>query len=191
MKTLLFTYKFLFLTLMTFPLALCSNDNDAEEQTPKEPLEITFTENFFTECNQIKTVQGVKMSMIAFTSDEIDPNSLQKDLIGECNDPSNNFDVEQRTDHSLNGEVRLGLYPDVLEIDLSGVQGRSKILLTIDDNCSIGCTNANLYQGSSIIKSISNQKVGEVEDLVFDISDNTTKVRIWSFEAFLYKVTIE
>lgn len=37
MKTILFTYKFLFVTLLTLPLALCSKDNDIskDEETPQ------------------------------------------------------------------------------------------------------------------------------------------------------------
>ena len=128
--------------------------------------------------------------MIPFSSDEIDPNSPQKDLIGTCHVTSNNFYV-QNVGNPFEGNMTLGLFPNLLEVDISGLEGTSKIRFTFYDNCSIGCTQANLYEGNNIIKTVSNKTVQVSEDFVFDISSNTTKVRIWSFEGFLYRITVE
>jgi hypothetical protein len=51
------------MTLTVLPLAMCSsNDDNSEQETPFEPIEVTFTEDFFTDCNQIKDINGVKLS---------------------------------------------------------------------------------------------------------------------------------
>ena len=134
MKAFMFSTKFLWTLLITLPLNLCSSDDGGEDNT-FEPITITFEENFETDCGEVWIVDNVNLSISPFTEDEIDPNGLNSDLIGQC--PFFEFFSGN------NGSVALGLAQAVLEIDFSSIEGFSKITITVADNA--GQTQANLF----------------------------------------------
>ena len=186
MKALLFSYKFLLLTLLSLPLALCSKDNEDTKQD-FEPIEITFTKDFFTDCNQTVSIKNVDLTYRPISENEPSANT-----IGDCDLQDYSLDIEQRENHPFKGFYRLFL-SSYLEIDLSKLLGYSKIRLTIEDNCSVNCTGANLYIDDIIIDKQFNTTSNPIqEELVFDLKNkNIQKVTVYSYEGILYKINIE
>lgn len=174
MKPFLFSYKFLFVVLMALPLSLCSKD-DENKEPDFEPIEITFTEDFFTDCNQIKTIQGINLSY------EKNPDVDQDCLWYEgvlSNDVNPN-------------EISLLLAPAVLKIDISSINDVSKITIIIYDNCGLKCTKTSLYENTSIITTIENSTIQETENFVFDVTANSTQLIVSSFEGYVQKIIVE
>jgi hypothetical protein len=187
MKTLLLTYKFLFITLISLPLALCSNDDDNEAKTVSEPIEITFSENLFSDCNQTVLIDN-----IGLTYRPISINEPSANTVGDCDFADYTLSIEQRENHPLKGLYAMFLGSH-LEIDLTKISGYSKIKLTIEDNCRAGCTGANLYVNNEIVETQLNTKSNPIqEELVFDIKNkNAQKVTVYSYEGAIYKINIE
>ncbi len=196
MKTILISYKFLFMTLITLPLAMCSDDDNTAEETPFEPIEITFIEDFLTDCNQIKTISGVDLSIRKLSINERPANVKDNEEweIPECIwDDYRFFRIPADRSHPWKGSVTLGLgLYDCLEIDFSNVKGISKITLPIDDQCDINTFKANLYEGGNVVSTQGNKLFRSIENLVFDnITNNSTKIRVWACEGSLGKILIE
>lgn len=187
MKTLLFNYKFLVLALAVLPLSMCSKDDESEEEAKFEPIEIVFTEDFFTGCDETVSIENIDLTYRKISEDEPSANT-----IGTCDLQDYSISQEQRENHPFKGLYRLFLSSH-LEIDLSKLSGYSKIRLTIEDNCSASCTGANLYVGNNIVdkqfNTVSNPKQ---EELVFDLKNvDAQKVTVYSYEGILYKINLE
>ena len=177
---------------VAFILTGCSDSNNSDDSPiiNFEPLDIKLTQNLWTGCNQIATVNGVQLSYIAFTENE---SSIPSE-IGTC-DFEGALGVEDRPENPFFGFVDLALAGGggVLEIDFSDLDGVSKITIAIEDNCNIGCTQANLYEGNTIVSTTSNVTFNpQTENLVFDnLTNNATKVRVWSGESSIYQIILE
>lgn len=115
MKTFLFTYKFLFVTLLSLPLALCSEDNEDTTQDFK-PIEITFTEGLFTKCDQTVSIKNVGLTYRPISENETGANlyANNKIIYQKFNTTSNpiqeelvfylkNKDIQKVTVYSLRG----------------------------------------------------------------------------------------
>ncbi|MEE9361959.1 MAG: hypothetical protein V3U92_05115 [Cellulophaga sp.] len=196
MKTFILSTKFLILILTTLPLAMCSSDDDGEAEISFEPIEITFTEDFFTDCNEVKTVNDVSLSIRALSVNE-KPGFVEEGEaweIPECTWRDYRLsEIPNSSNHPWRGSVRLfmGFY-DCLEIDISKIKGASKVTLSIDDQCNINSFTANLYEGSSVVSTEGNKLYRAIEDIVLDnINDKSTKIRVWACEGSIGKITIE
>jgi len=187
MRLPIFSYKFIILLLATLPLSLCSgNDDEGGETINLEPIEINFTEDFFTDCNKTQEVNGVKLSFTGISENE-NGCSLE---IGTCR-WNNNISLGFTTGNG-NTEPTIALFGGTLEIDVDALGGYSKVTITIDDNCGIGCTNANLYEGNNLVSTVGNTILGkDLEDLVLDLTENSSRIRVWSCEGAVVKIMIE
>lgn len=165
----------------------CTESNDEQTtDTPFEPIEITFTEDFFSDCDQTVSIENVDLTFRAISKNEPSANT-----IGDCDFRDNSISIEQRENHPFNGFYRLFLSSH-LEIDISKLSGYSEIRLGIDDNCAVGCTGANLYVNDAIVSTVLNQTSNPGEELVFNIKNlNVQKITVYSFEGALYKINID
>jgi len=186
-------YSLYLVLLLSIILTGCpgSNNDDDDIIISFEPIEVKFTQDFITSCNQIATINGVKLSYIAFTENE----SSTPSEIGVCDFEGVLEGVENRPESPFFGFVDLALVGGggVLEIDFSDLDGLSKISIAIEDNCGVGCTQANLYEGNTIVAHTANLTHNpQTENLVFDnLTTNATKVRVWSGESSIYQITIK
>lgn len=179
------TLKFLLLSLFLVLLSACSDDEDEGEtiiETPFETITITFEEDFETDCGQVWTIADVNLSISPFTEDEIDPEGFNADMIGRC--PFYSFQLFRDRPTVLLAQA-------AIEIDFSALSGVSQITIEIADNA--GGTRANLYEGDEIIAFDGAIEGGlESETLVFDnISEEATRIRVWSFEGFIFNIVFE
>jgi hypothetical protein len=87
--------------------------------------------------------------------------------------------------------MALTLGSGILEIDLSSITGASKATITIDDNCAVNCTKANLYEGNNVVFNTGNATVASEENLVLNLSDDSSKITVWSCEGAVLKIVIE
>ncbi|MEM8938600.1 MAG: hypothetical protein AAGC64_04545 [Bacteroidota bacterium] len=191
MKAFIFSFNFLLTLFLTLPLALCSSDDDnpPEPDETFRPIEVTFTEDFFTDCNQVQTIDGARVSYRLTSENENPFNGETTTGLCDFTQVNNSLFKENREGHVFQGEYRIFI-GNHLEIDLSQVDGASKVIISIDDDCSIGCTRANLYENGQVISTISNTTT-EVEELEFNVDDNSEKVTVYSAEGFVYKITLE
>lgn len=187
MKSIIISFKFIGALFLMLPLALCSSEEDNTPDTENlEAVTINFTTDFFTDCNQIKNVDGVQLSYVAITQNE---NSCSQEL-GTCNWSDNIYPNGFTTNANYN-QPALALFGGVLEIDISALSGASQAIITVDDNCGVGCTQANLYEGNTVVASTANTILGtQIEDLVLNLSTNATKVTVWSCEGAVVEIRI-
>lgn len=93
---------------------------------------------------------------------------------------------------SGNTEPTIALFGGTLEIDIDALGGYSKATITIDDNCGTGSTNANLYEGNNLVSTVGNTILGkDLEDLVLDLTENSSRIRVWPCEGAVVKILIE
>ena len=177
---------------LAFILTNCQNSNNSNDNPMAnfDPVEVKFTQDLWTGCNQTTTVNGVKLSYIAHTNNENDNVSD----IGQC-DFEGALGVEDRPESpffEFNDLALAGGF-GVLEIDFSDLDGVQKISIAIENNCGAGCTQANLYEGNTIVATTANVTNNpQTENLVFDnLTSNASKVRVWSGEASIYQIKFE
>ena len=166
----------------------CTESNDEPtDDASFEPIEITFTEDFFTNCNQTVSVGNVNLTYRPISENEPSANT-----IGDCGLYDYSISIEQRENHPFNGLYGLFLGSH-LEIDISRLSGYSEIRLTIEDNCSVGCTGANLYVDNEIVEKQFNTTSNPIqEELIFDLRGiSAQKVTVYSFEGILFKINID
>ena len=168
MKTLLFSYKFLFMTLMSLPLALCSSDNDYE--TPFEPVTIDLSSVDVALEDTFFTVNGFQFNARRVSTDEVTNDGI---LLA----------------YPENGEGSL------LELDLSTVAGISKITLSIFNNNGDG-TVVSLWNNGTLVEERSNLPNATSGNLFKDTSLSVSGkqidlLRITSFEATIRSIKLE
>lgn len=186
MQSFIFSAKSVILMLVALPLSLCSNSDDSEDTVNVEPIVINFTEDFFTDCDQIQEVNGVKLSFTGISENE---NGCGSE-IGVCR-WNNNISLGFTTG-SGNTLPSIALFGGTLEIDIDGLVGYKWAKITIDDNCGAGCTNANLYEGGNLISTEKNTVLGkDLEDLVIALTEDSSRIRIWSCEGAIVSILLE
>ncbi len=187
MRSFIFSAKSVILMLVALPLSLCSNNNDDKDGIDNfDPIVINFTEDFFTDCNQTREVNGVKLSFVGLSENE-GGCSLE---IGTCR-WNDNISLGF-TSGSGNTAPSIALFGGTLEIDIDGLVGYTKATITIDDNCGAGCTNANLYEGINVISTIENTVLGkDLEDLVIGLTEDSSLIRVWSCEGAIVSILLE
>lgn len=186
LKRLLF-----YLAIVISSISCSENEENIENQQSFEPIEIQFELDFFTECNQVRTVEGVNLSILPWSEDELDPNGLNADMIGTCTDYGLGFRNLEGFDDERDGLVGMFLAPSLLEIDFSDLEGISNISIVVADNA--GGTVARLYESNTIVDTKFAQQSGfTVENLVFtQITEDATKIRLGSFEGEVYYIRFE
>ncbi|MEW4923522.1 hypothetical protein [Algibacter sp. 2305UL17-15] len=164
MKTILFSYKFIFIIFTTLPLAMCSNDDNTEEENPFQPVTInldglnidTDDTSFVVDGFQFKATRVKSQSggiLLAY------PN--------------------QASDFS------------VLELDLTKSIGVSKISISLFNNCS-GCLDIQILNGNQIVTEVKGTELESGENLVeIDINTNVSALRIGSLETIIYTIKLE
>lgn len=182
MKTIINISKFGFFIFLSLQLVSCSS-SDGEDEGDFEPIEITFTEDFFTDCDQIKTIDKVKLAYRKVSENEDPYADTFPVTYGGCGFIGYN-------DFMLHDGIYFLFLGNHLEIDLTELYGASKVILSIDDNCGIGCTKANMYKNGEVIKTQFNTS-RNYEDIVFNLSEGVEKITIASLEGWIYKIVIE
>lgn len=168
------------------------NEDENGQDTAFEPIEITFTENFLTECNEVRTIEGVNLSLRPYTQQDLGE-GFAEELIGTCNLGVSSFFTENREGHPFEGQVAFFFFGGVFEIDFAAFEGVSRIILDIEDNCGSGCSVAKLYNGDTITAEAANTVSNpNQEALVFDnISNEATRVRMFTGEGAIYRIRLE
>lgn len=162
MKTLLFTYKFLFVTLLSLPLALCSdNDSDETEDLSFEPIEINLENTNLDRLDTSFTVDGFN-----FKSEY----------------------AENTPDGIING---IGIAPGSIELNLSSIDGISKISISIFNNCS-ACLDIQALNSNEVVYEIKGTELESGMNLVeMEINTAIDSLRIWSGEAIVIWIKLE
>ena len=122
MKTLLFSYKFLFITLLYLPLALCSsdNDNESESETPFSPVNIDLTTGVNIEVDDTSfSKQGYNFTTYRVTSNEQGIDGISIAYPDSGNNPSS------------------------IVLNLDAINGISSITVSLFNNCG-KCSDFNM-----------------------------------------------
>lgn len=169
MKSFILSTNFFILTLTVLPLSLCSKNDD----NPTEPEEIF--EQITIDLSDVPvTVEDTTFSVDGFT-----------------------FDVFRAV---ANGESILLAFPQdgnpsMLELDLSDVNGFTKITIAMFD--AGGGTTVSLFNDGNLIqenKNIPGISAGDdsFSDVVFELGDQDIDLlRITSLEGFVKSITLE
>jgi len=167
MKTLLFSYKFLFMTLMSLPLAMCSNDDDNNEiETPFESVTIDFSNSTLK-----KEETGFSVSGFNFIN---------------SNGKSGAFGVVDDDGIFLGSGAWI-------ELDLNSIQGISKITITLFNNdATIGTLVSTSNMGTNVQEFTGREIPRRLSDFEINVEGkDLDALRIRSGESLIYSIKLE
>ncbi len=173
MKTLLFSYKFLFITLLYLPLALCSsdNDNESESETPFSPVNIDLTTGVNIEVDDTSfSKQGYNFTTYRVTSNEQGIDGISIAYPDSGNNPSS------------------------IVLNLDAINGISSITVSLFNNCGNGCTSFQIINDGNVIEELNtNDEIPTgIAEVTIDVSElQIDALRLSSFEAILYSIALE
>ena len=163
MKTLLFSYKFLFITFTTLPLAMCSNDETPDEETPIENSnDVTPSDNIETLylTNFSRARIGERLPLLKARKITVNGNSNYRENLG-LEDIVSIFSVSggsYNTDNSFPTKIEDSYTPyDQNNVERNNVtisfvfsdEASSNATLTINSPVTFETLGGNMQDGSS------------------------------------------
>lgn len=172
MKSFILSTKFLFMTLTTLPLAMCSSDDDGEAEISFEPVTLNFSGITVQEDDSSFTVKG-------FSFNNVGAKSHYYSTLGS------NDEIIQFDGISLWHDGTSLRYVELL---LDSVEGMSKITAKVFNNGTIG--TVILYNNGNVVEE--NDTPYRNSDIVFDVKGKTIdKLRITSAEGAVISIKLE
>lgn len=174
MKSFLFSYHFLFVTLITIPLSMCSKDNEETEQQPEfKAITLDLSGINLQQEDTAFTVNGFSFINSNAESGEYDTTST-------LNDEEIVFNAISIWNN--------GTKFNYIELKLDDIVGLNKITSRVFNNGTQGAVI--LYNNNSVVKEIeTGYFVSDIEmnvqNLVFD------KLRITSYEGQIISIKLE
>ncbi len=169
--------KFL-MVIFFLSLVACTTDDNNDNQTTFEPITLDLTG------------LGIEIDDTNFIVDNYNFNiyrTVSSDPGSNDMDDSNNGILLAYPDGTSN--------PSTLELDLSSVNGLSKITISIFNNCGGGCTVVQtLNSNSEILQELNDNDTvpaGSSEVLIENINNSINSLKISSFETTVYSIMLE
>ncbi len=168
MKTLIINYKFIFMTIMFLPLAICSSDDDNNNTAPFEEVTINLED------------LSVEIEDTSFTADGFNFTAFRSESFS-----GGNFNGVQMA-FPLNND------PSMIELDLSNTSGISKITISMFNN-GAGSTLVSTRNNGSIVQEITDDDIpSSLTDLEINVTGQTIDaLRMSSFEAIIISIKLE
>ena len=164
MKTFIFSYKFIFMTLISLPLEMCSSDDNNETETSFESVTIDLTS------------VDVALEDISFNA-----NGYQFKAIRAKTEAGGVILAYPNSGGEFSS----------IELNLMNSTGLSKISISLFNNCN-SCLDIQVLNENQTVTEIKGTELDSGENLVeIDINSAITALRIGSLETVVYTIKLE